>query len=104
MPAQPAPITRTSWEAATTRDATASSAFRARGNYAFVSLREFLEILAEHGRELVRLPVVGGGIAPGRARVEERLVDAGHCHRHLEAEGRVDPVGDVFEPAGERSV
>ena len=47
------------------------------------------EVLGEHRRELRRLRVVGGGIGPGRARVEQRRIDAGHLHRHLEAEVRV---------------
>ena len=48
-------------------------------------------------RRAPRLRVVRGGVGPGRARIEQRRVDARHGDRDLEAEDRVDAVLDVVE-------
>src|SRR5581483_8509933 len=72
-------------------DASSSDARASRDDGRARRGRELLEVVAEHPRELAGLAVVRGGVAPGRARVEERVVDPGHAHRHLEAEERVGP-------------
>ncbi len=58
-----------------------------------------LEVLAEHRRELGRLRVVRLRVRPGRARVEQGVIDTRDLDRHLEAEHGVDPVlGPVRAP------
>src|SRR5437763_12566822 len=67
MPAQPAPTTRTSCSPITSSDGTASAdadASDPRPDRGEVRVVEFLEVVAEHARELARLRVVRGGIAP----------------------------------------
>src|SRR5438045_1940014 len=99
MPAQPAPTTRTSWVASTTLQAIETTApaapvrvppsgLRAGGADRLVHVPEALrEVLAEHLRELAGLHVVLLRVAPGRARLEQRVVlDARHVRRHPEAE------------------
>src|SRR5436190_4636734 len=104
IPAQPAPITRTSWAWSTTSEPTATLRLRARGNDVVAGVGEFLEVLSEHRGQSTRLLVVGGEVAPGRARIEQRLVDAGNRERHLEAEVPVDAVIDLVKPSRERRV
>ena len=60
---------------------------------------ELLEVRREHPGQLVRLRVVGRGVAPGRARIEERALDPGHLDRHVEAEDLVDAIVDRVELA-----
>ena len=81
MPAQPAPITRTSCAASTRRDASgthppparrvAGQQRPGRGDLG-VDVRELLEVLAEHRASSPALASYALGIAPGRARVEQR--------------------------------
>src|SRR5690242_16641722 len=87
MPAQPAPITSTSCEASTREDAIGTLVVGACRGDRRRGVGELLEVLAEHRRQLARLLVVGIRVGPRRARIEQRRVDAGHRHRHLEAEG-----------------
>src|SRR5512133_2994257 len=63
---------------------------------------ELLEVVPEHPGELTGLPVVGVMIAPRRAWIEERRVDARYLDGNLEAEERVLPVLDAVEISGER--
>src|SRR4051794_38944330 len=93
MPAQPAPTTRTSCSPITSSDGTATADGEAsdpRPGLGEARLGELLEVVAEHSRELMRLGVVGGLVAPGRARVEQLGVDARHLDGHFEAEDVVD--------------
>src|SRR5207248_3470991 len=108
IPAQPAPITTTSCFASTateaieTRVAAAWLHVRARSGHLGARLGgELAEVVAEHGGQLARLPVVRLRLAPGRARVEERRVDARHLDRHLEPEELVGPGRDALERAGQ---
>src|SRR5262249_24353768 len=109
MPAQPAATTRTSSSPITSSDATGSARVTAvqsgagpgRGE---LRLGELLEVRPEHPGQLARLGVVGGRIAPGRARVEQRRGDARDLDRHLEAEDLVGAELGGVEPPGERRV
>src|SRR5207302_10151796 len=107
MPAQPAPTTRTSCSAITLPDATSTppgDASDAWAGLCKLGIGERREVLAEHLRELSRLPVVGLRIAPGGTRIEQRRLDAGHCHRHVEAEDLVGAVLHVVEVARDAGV
>src|SRR5918911_5717565 len=100
MPAQPAPTTRTSCFASTPSDASenavpsvsparraASDPRAGRGDRLVGVGREpALEVVAEHAREVARATVVGIGVAPRRARVEQAPLDARHVDGDLEAE------------------
>src|SRR5579871_6861497 len=91
MPAQPAPTTSTSCVASTCTDASGSAGpvapsggGRTGGADGVVDVGEAAgEVVGEHRRELARLLVVAAGIRPGRARVEERLVDVADAERNL---------------------
>src|SRR5262249_32671620 len=63
---------------------------------------ELLEIPAEHLHELYRLRVVGGGVRPRLAWIEDLRVDPGHRDRHLEAETRIGAHLRRLERAMER--
>src|SRR6185312_13595723 len=103
MPAQPAPTMRTSCFASTTSDAIRSSRKRASdartGRDDVLVGPELLEVLLEAARQVRRLLVVGGRIAPGGARIEELPVHARHLDRNVEAEDRILPVLHVVELA-----
>src|SRR6266536_640853 len=62
---------------------------------------ELLEVVPEHPCERARLRVVRGRFTPRRAWIEQGRLDAGHRHRHLEAEYVVDAVLGALELAGE---
>src|SRR6266566_6828699 len=107
MPAQPAPTTRTSCSPITPSDATstlpgpASEAWSGLGE---LRIGEPLEVLAEHLSELARFPVIRLRIAPGGTRIEQRRLDAGHRHRHVEAKDLVGAELNVVELARKNGV
>src|ERR1700694_4966456 len=65
---------------------------------------ELLEVLPEHLGELLRLRVVGGGVARGAARIEDLRGYARHRLRDREAEYRFRTRLHAVERPAERSV
>src|SRR5690242_19320106 len=63
---------------------------------------ELAEVVAEHGDKLPGLYIIGRGIAPRVARIEDARIDARHRHRHAEMEMRVYAHLDMGERAVER--
>src|SRR4051794_31490459 len=113
IPAQPAPTTSTSClpstgetvseaRAARRRERSAALALRPRVRDLVARLRELLEVLPEHRRELPCLAVVRVGVAPRRARVEQARLDARDPHRDAEAECLVGAELGAVELPGER--
>src|SRR5258708_26710416 len=106
MPAQPAPTTSTSCAPSTARDANASlkcaSALRSRREHVRVDILELGKVVPEHAGELAGLRVVRLRIAPGRARIEQRALDAGHRDRDREPENLVGTTRNIVETARER--
>ena len=70
----------------------------------FDMLGEFGEIGDEQVDQLGRGAVIVFLVGPGRARVEDRAVDAGHRDRHFEAEVGILAELGVVEAAVERGV
>src|ERR1700694_5681413 len=63
-------------------------------------LGELLEVLAEQLGEAAGLRVVRRRVAPGGARIEHRVGDAGNMLGHLEAEHRLAAGGHPVPLAG----
>src|SRR5690606_7943463 len=53
----------------------------------------------EHADEAACLSVVGSLVGPGRARIEDRGVDAGDSNRHFKAKARIGTELDIVERA-----
>src|SRR5258707_9250379 len=52
---------------------------------------ELLKILFEQGEEPLGLSIVGGGVLPGCARIEDRVGHVGHVLRYIQSKHRLAP-------------
>src|SRR5260221_3841218 len=109
MPAQPAPITSTSWVSPIATDAIEPTRQSARSanrpgsdDRRAGDFRELLEVLVEQPGQLLRLRVVRTRIAPRRPWIEQARLHARDRKRHRKPEGLVGPVLDAGQLARER--
>src|SRR5690606_37234988 len=62
------------------------------------------EVVDEKLHELVRGAIVLLLVGPGGTRIEDRAVDTGNAHRHIETEVRVPAEFSLVQAAVERGV
>src|SRR5258705_4865557 len=65
------------------------------------NVAELLKILLEQGEESLGLRIVGGGVLPGCARIEEGVGHVGHVLRHCQSEYRLAARRHVVQPTCE---
>src|SRR5690242_7848355 len=63
---------------------------------------ELLKILLEEGEQSLGLRIVGSGVLPRCARIEERVRHAGHVLRHFQTKYRLAARLHVVQLPGER--